>query len=68
MSALDCVKCIKSGDSVIVLCDKSKGIALLKSDTIEDLTDKIDISRVSKLANEVTNRINILNLSPTVTL
>ena len=32
---------IKSGDSVIVLCDKSKGIALLKADAIEDLTDKI---------------------------
>ena len=32
---------IKSGDYVIVLCDKSKGIALLKSDTIEGLTTKI---------------------------
>ena len=32
---------IKPGDSIIVLCDKSKGIALLKADTIEDLTDKI---------------------------
>ena len=32
---------IKSGDSVIVLCDKNKGIALLKADAIEDLTDKV---------------------------
>ena len=32
---------IKPGDSVIVLCDKAKGMALLKADTIEDLTDKI---------------------------
>ena len=32
---------IKSGDSVIVLCDKDKGIALLKADAIEDLTDKV---------------------------
>ncbi len=32
---------IKSGDSVIVLCDKERGIALLKADTIEDLTDKV---------------------------
>ena len=31
---------IKTGDSVIVLCDKDKGIALLKADMIEDLTDK----------------------------
>ena len=32
---------INPGDSVIVLCDKSRGIALLKADAIEDLTDKI---------------------------
>ena len=32
---------IKSGDSIIVLCDKEKGIAILKADTIEDLTDKV---------------------------
>ncbi len=32
---------IKPGDSIIVLCDKAKGMALLKADTIEDLTDKI---------------------------
>ena len=32
---------IKPGDSVIVLCDKSRGIALLKADTIEELTDKV---------------------------
>ena len=32
---------IKPGDSIIVLCDKNKGIALVKSDVIEDLTDDI---------------------------
>ena len=32
---------IKPGDSIIVLCDKTKGIALLKADEIEDLADKV---------------------------
>lgn len=32
---------IKPGDSIIVLCDKEKGIALLKAEAIEDLTDKV---------------------------
>ena len=32
---------IKSGASIIVLCDKTKGIALLKADEIEDLADKV---------------------------
>ena len=32
---------IKSGDSIIVLCDKTKGIALLKADEIEDFADKV---------------------------
>ena len=32
---------IKSGDSIIVLCDKEKGIGLLKADVIEDLTEKV---------------------------
>ena len=32
---------IKSGDSIIVLCDKSQGIALLKADAIEDLAGKV---------------------------
>ncbi|MBR0414671.1 MAG: AbrB/MazE/SpoVT family DNA-binding domain-containing protein [Clostridia bacterium] len=32
---------IQPGDSVIVLCDRSKGIALLKADVFEDLTDKV---------------------------
>ena len=32
---------IKSGDSIIVLCDKERGIGLLKADSIEDLTDKV---------------------------
>ena len=32
---------IKPGDSIIVLCDKKQGIALIKSDIIEDLSDKV---------------------------
>ena len=32
---------IKPGDSMIVLCDKTRGMALLKADTIEDLADNI---------------------------
>lgn len=32
---------IKPGDSVIVLCDRKRGIALLRADEIEDLTDKV---------------------------
>ena len=32
---------IEAGDSIIVLCDKTKGIALLKADKIEDLADKV---------------------------
>ena len=32
---------ISPGDSIIVLCDKEKGIALLKSDFIEDLSGKL---------------------------
>lgn len=32
---------INPGDSIVVLCDKSKGIALVKSDIIEDLTSKV---------------------------
>ena len=32
---------IKSGDSIIVLSDKERGIALLKADVIENLTDKV---------------------------
>lgn len=32
---------IVPGDSIIVLCDKEKGIALVKSDIVEDLTDNI---------------------------
>ena len=32
---------IKPGDSIIVLCDKEKGIALVKSNVIEDLADNI---------------------------
>ena len=32
---------IQTGDSIIVLCDKDKGIALIKADAIEELTDKV---------------------------
>ncbi len=32
---------IKAGDSVIVLCDKEKGMAIVKADMVEELTDKI---------------------------
>lgn len=32
---------IKPGDSIVVLCDKKKGIALVKSNVIEDLADGI---------------------------
>lgn len=39
---------------------------LIKMYGYDDLIDKIDIARVSKLMNEVTNRINILNLTDTV--
>ena len=32
---------IKAGDSVIVLSDKDKGIAVLKADVIDNLTDMV---------------------------
>ena len=32
---------IKSGDSIIVLCDKKRGIALLKAEEIEDISEKV---------------------------
>lgn len=32
---------INPGDSVLVLCDKNKGMAIVKADVVEDLTDKI---------------------------
>lgn len=32
---------IEPGDSIIVLCDKKKGIALIKSEAIEDVADNI---------------------------
>ena len=32
---------IKPGDSIIVFCDKARGIGLLKVDVIEDLADKV---------------------------
>ena len=39
---------------------------LIKMYEYDDLIDRIDVSRVSKLLNEVTNRINILNLTDSV--
>ena len=32
---------INPGDAVIVLCDKEKGMAIIKSDIIEDLSNKV---------------------------
>lgn len=32
---------IAPGDSIIVLCDKKKGMALVKADVFEDVTDNI---------------------------
>ncbi len=32
---------IKPGDSVVILCDKEKGMALVKSEIIEDLAGEI---------------------------
>ena len=32
---------INPGDTIVMLSDKKKGIALVKSDIIEDLTDKV---------------------------
>ncbi len=32
---------INPGDCVVVLADKDRGIAVLKSDEIEDLTDRV---------------------------
>ncbi len=32
---------INPGDSVIILCDKDQGMALVKSEVIEDMTDSL---------------------------
>lgn len=32
---------IKPEDNVMLVCDKNKGIAIVKSDVVEDLTNKI---------------------------
>lgn len=32
---------INPGDSVVLLCDKKKGVALVKSNVIDELADKI---------------------------
>jgi AbrB family looped-hinge helix DNA binding protein len=32
---------INPGDSVILLCDKEKGIALIKADVIQDYAEKV---------------------------
>ena len=37
---------IKPGDSVVVLCDKKKGMAIVKADILEDTIDKIMPERI----------------------
>ena len=32
---------IKPGDCVVVLCDRKKGMAIVKSEVIEDVVDKV---------------------------
>ncbi len=32
---------INSGDTVVVLCDKKKGMAIIKSDILENTIDKV---------------------------
>jgi AbrB family looped-hinge helix DNA binding protein len=32
---------IKPGDSLVILCDKEKGIGILKSEVVQDSLDKI---------------------------
>ena len=32
---------IKPGDTVVVLCDKEKGMAILKSDALDETLDKV---------------------------
>ena len=32
---------IKPGDSVVLLCDKEKGIALVKAESIQDYAEKV---------------------------
>ena len=32
---------IKAGDSVVVLCDKEKGMAIVKADILNNLTDDL---------------------------
>ncbi len=32
---------IKTGDSVVILCDKKKGMAIVKSKVLEDTIDKM---------------------------
>ena len=32
---------LKPGDCVVVLCDKKKGMALVKSEALEDVIDKV---------------------------
>lgn len=49
---------IKTGDSIIVLCDKSRGIALLKADVIEDLSSKIFPSGENKDVCDRSRKIN----------
>ena len=37
---------INPGDSMIVLCDKTKGIVLLKADEIEDMASNVKKSKL----------------------
>ncbi len=39
---------------------------LIKMYGYEDLTDKIDINKISRLLSEISNRINILNLTENI--
>ena len=48
---------IKPGDSIIVLCDKERGIALLKADSIEDLTEKVFQKEENRMLAIETNKL-----------
>ena len=50
---------IKPGDSIIVLCDKEKGIALVKSDVIENIGDDI-LEENNKIINNSIDLIPII--------
>ena len=54
---------INPGDSIIVLCDKKKGIALVKSEVIEDISTNIFINELDLSKNKQKIK-EILNISP----